>query len=133
MLSSIISEQRNGTSVPYHNLTQSIRNNTVHEPLILYRVVVVLYVDCIDSPRVTGHERSRQRTEVRPENRFGAQQHGTNETRNTLNTNLNTNLMQGHRDSSVSPCSLPEITEHRIFYILFYCEQISLKGIKFCT
>ena len=35
--------------------------------------------------------------------------------------------MQGHRDSSVSPCSLPEITEHKIFYILFYCEQISLK------
>ena len=61
------------------------------------------------------------------------QQHGTNETRNTLNNNLNTNLMQGHRDSSVSPCSLPEITEHRIFYILFYCEQISLKGIIFCT
>ena len=45
----------------------------------------------------------------------------------------NAPLMQGHRDSSVSPCSLPEITEHRIFYILFYCEQISLKGIKFCT
>ena len=62
-----------------------------------------------------------------------SQQHGTNETRNTLNNNLNTNLMQGHRDSSVSPCSLPEITEHRIFYILFYCEQISLKGIIFCT
>ena len=39
--------------------------------------------------------------------------------RNTLNTNL----MHGHRDSSVSPCSLPEITEHRIFYIIFYCEQ----------
>ena len=65
--------------------------------------------------------------------RDDTQQHGTNETRNTLNTNLNTNLMQGHRDSSVSPCSLPEITEHRIFYILFYCEQISLKGIIFCT
>ena len=59
-----------------------------------------------------------------------SQQHGTNETRNTY---LNTNLMQGHRDSSVSPCSLPEITEYRIFYILFYCEQISLKGIIFCT
>ena len=39
--------------------------------------------------------------------------------RNTLNTNL----MQGHRDSSVSPYNLPEITEHRIFIILFYCEQ----------
>ena len=34
--SSIISEQRNRTSVPYHNLTQSIRNNTALEPLILY-------------------------------------------------------------------------------------------------
>ena len=34
--SSIISEQRNRTSVPYQNLTQSNRNNTVLEPLILY-------------------------------------------------------------------------------------------------
>ena len=59
------------------------------------------------------------------------QQHGTNETRNTLNTNLNTNLMQGHRDSSVSPCSLPEITEHDFVSILFYCEQISLKVLYF--
>ena len=43
--------------------------------------------------------------------------------RNTLNTNL----MHGHRDSSVSPYSLPEITEQRIFHVLFYCEQIGLK------
>ena len=63
------------------------------------------------------------------DDRHLTQQHGTNETRNTLNTNL----MKGHRDSSVSPCSLPEITDHRIFYILFYCEQINLKGIIFCT
>ena len=35
--------------------------------------------------------------------------------RNTLNTNL----MLGHRDSSVSPYSLPEITEHGItFYFI---------------
>ena len=65
--------------MPYHNLSQSIRNNTVLKPLILYRVFVVLYVDrdllyakthpgkhmcssiqccmlyvdCIDSPSVT--------------------------------------------------------------------------------
>ena len=49
--------------------------------------------------------------------------------RNTLNTNL----MHGHRDSSVSPCSLPKINEHRNFYILSYCEQTRLKGIIYCT
>ena len=41
--------------------------------------------------------------------------------RNTLNTNL----MHGHRDSSVSPCSLQEITEQRIFlrFILLRANQ----------
>ena len=64
-----------------------------------------------------------------------AQQHGTNETRNTLNTNLNTNLMQGHRDSSVSPCSLPEITEHRIFlhFILLRANQRKRYYILYIT
>ena len=28
--------------------------------------------------------------------------------------------MQGHRDSSVSPCCLPEITEHRIFFTFLF-------------
>ena len=41
-----------------------------------------------------------------------------------LNTNLNTNLMQGHRDSSVSPCSLPEINEHRIFCLAWKREAL---------
>ena len=37
--------------------------------------------------------------------------------------------MHGHRDSSWSGSSLPEITEQRIFHVLFYYEQIRLKGI----
>ena len=84
--SSIISEQRNRTSVSYHNLSQSIRNNTVLEPLILYCGFVALYVDTHVfyhtmlyvvrglyrlAQRCKGRERSRQRTEVRPENLFG--------------------------------------------------------------
>ena len=36
--------------------------------------------------------------------------------RNTLNTNL----MQGHRDSSMSPCSLPEMTENIEFFTFYF-------------
>ena len=39
--SPIFSEQRNRTSVPYHNLTQFIQNNTVLEPLILYLYIAL--------------------------------------------------------------------------------------------
>ena len=37
--------------------------------------------------------------------------------------------MHGHSDSSWSGSSLPEITEQRIFHVLFYYEQIRLTGI----
>ena len=42
--------------------------------------------------------------------------------RNTLNTNL---MLHGHRDSSVSPCSLPEIyrTENFSRFILLRANQ----------
>ena len=51
--------------------------------------------------------------------------------RNTLNTNL----MQRHRDSSVSPCSLPEITEHRIFLhsILLQANQAKMYYILYIS
>ena len=64
-----------------------------------------------------------------------AQQHGTNETRNTFRNKSNTNLMQGHRDSSVSSCSLPEITEHRIFvhFILLRANQLKRYYILYIT
>ena len=49
--------------------------------------------------------------------------------RNTLNTNL----MHGHRDSSVSPCSLPEITEHRFFHVFILLQTNKAKRNLFCT
>ena len=42
------------------------------------------------------------------------------------------NLLHGHSDSSWSGSSLPEITEQNIFHVLFYYEQIRLKGIINC-
>ena len=40
--------------------------------------------------------------------------------------------MHGYSDLSWSGSSLPEITEHRIFHVLFYYEHIRLKGIINC-
>ena len=61
-----------------------------------------------------------------------AQQYSTNENPSLSRNNFLANLMHGHRDSSWSGCSLPEITEQRIFHVLFHCEQIRLKCIINC-
>ena len=61
-----------------------------------------------------------------------SQQYSTNENPSLSRNYFLANLMHGHSDSSWSGSSLPEITEQRIFYILFYCEQIRLKCIINC-
>ena len=50
----------------------------------------------------------------------------TNENPSLSRSNFLANLMHGHSDSSWSGSSLPEITEQRIFHVLFYYEQIRL-------
>ena len=60
------------------------------------------------------------------------QQHSTNQNPSLSRNNFVANLMHGHGDSSWSRSSLPEITEQRIFHILFYYEQIRLNGIINC-
>ena len=63
---------------------------------------------------------------------FEAQQYSTNENPSLSRNKFLPNLMHGHSDSSSSGSSLPEITEQRIFHVLFYCEQIKLKCIINC-
>ena len=60
------------------------------------------------------------------------QQYSTNENPSLSRNNFLANLMHGHSDSSWSGSSLPEITEQRIFHVLFYCEQIRQKCIINC-
>ena len=60
------------------------------------------------------------------------QQYSTNENPSLSRNNFLANLMHGHSDSRWSGSSLPEITEQRIFHVLFYCEQIRLKCIINC-
>ena len=55
------------------------------------------------------------------------QQYSANE-----NPSLSRNNFLAYSDSSWSGSSLPEITEHRIVHVLFYCEQIRLKCIINC-
>ena len=64
--------------------------------------------------------------------RLLSQQYSTNENPSLSRSNFLANLMHGHSDSSWSGSSLPEITEQRIFHVLFYCEQIRLKCIINC-
>ena len=60
------------------------------------------------------------------------QQYSTNENPSLSRSNFLANLMHGHSDSSWSGSSLPEITEQRIFHVLFYYEQIRLTCIINC-
>ena len=61
-----------------------------------------------------------------------SQQYSTNENPSLSRSNFLANLMHGHGDSSWSRSSLPEITEQRLFHVLFYYEQIRLKCIINC-
>ena len=53
--------------------------------------------------------------------RYHPQQYSTNENPSLSRNNFLANLMHGHSDLSWSGSSLPEITEQKIFHVLFYC------------
>ena len=63
---------------------------------------------------------------------ISSEAYSTNENPSLSRSNFLANLMHGHSDSSWSGSSLPEITEQRIFHVLFYYEQIRLKCIINC-